>query len=41
MKATLKIKLLTKPEESKKLLDTMEVFNTACQEIAEVCYKNQ
>jgi len=41
MKATLKIKLLSNLEESKKLLDTMEVFNTACQEIAEVCYKNQ
>ena len=39
MKITAKVKILSNPEESKKLLETMEVFNLACQEIADTCFK--
>ena len=39
MKITAKVKILSNPEESKKLLETMEVFNIACQEIVDVCFK--
>lgn len=39
MKITAKVKILSNPEESKKLLETMEIFNIACQEIADVCFK--
>ena len=38
MKTTIKIKLLTDKEGKKLLLDTMEAFNNACNEIAETCF---
>jgi putative transposase len=33
--------LLTDTDGSKRLLDTMETFNQACNEIAETCFKEQ
>lgn len=41
MKTVIQAKILASKEESKALLDTMQVFNQACQEIAEVCYKEK
>jgi IS605 OrfB family transposase len=39
MKTTTKIKILTDKNGKKVLLDTMEAFNDACNEIAAVCFK--
>lgn len=36
MKQTLLLKLLPNPEQSKVLSETMETFNDACNEIAEL-----
>ena len=41
MKTTIKIKLLTDQDGKKILLDTMEVFNKSCDEIAETCFKEK
>lgn len=41
MKTIVKIKLLADEIGKKSLLDTMEAFNLACNEIAETCFKNQ
>ena len=41
MKTIAKIKLLTDENGKKRLLDTMEAFNAACNEIAETCFNNQ
>ena len=41
MKTIAKIKLLTDENGKKRLLDTMEAFNAACNEIAETCFQQQ
>jgi len=41
MKTVIQAKILASKEESKSLLDTMKVFNQACQEIAKVCCKEK
>ncbi|NVZ11809.1 transposase, partial [Allochromatium humboldtianum] len=39
MKVTLQLKLLPAPEQHAALLKTMQVFNDACNFIAEVAYR--
>ena len=41
MKLTLFVKLLPTPEQAKALLETMETFNKACNEIADVAFKHR
>jgi predicted transposase len=41
MKTIAKIKLLIDENGKKRLLDTMEAFNNACNEMAETCFKQQ
>jgi IS605 OrfB family transposase len=41
MKTIAKIKLLTDEIGKKRLLDTMEAFNSACNYIAEICFEQQ
>lgn len=41
VKTIAKIKLLTDESSKKGLLDTMEAFNSACNEIAETCFQQQ
>jgi IS605 OrfB family transposase len=41
VKTIAKIKLLTDEIGKKRLLDTMEAFNNACNEIAETCFQKQ
>lgn len=40
MKTTLKLKLLTSPDQHQALLTTLEVFNAACNYLAEVAFDN-
>jgi predicted transposase len=41
MKTTIKIQLEADEVNKKRLLDTMEVFNKACNEIAETCFEQK
>jgi IS605 OrfB family transposase len=41
MKTIAKIKLLTDEDGKKRLLDTMEAFNLACNQIAETCFEQK
>jgi len=41
VKTIAKIKLLTDDDGKKRLLDTMEAFNSACNEIAETCFEQK
>lgn len=41
MKQTLLVKLALEPEEHAALLHTLEVFNAACNAIAEVAYEHR
>jgi len=41
VKQTLLVKLLPSPEQFKALSETMETFNNACNEIAEVAFEHR